>query len=84
MNPRSDFDRPAPNMTASENLFNGQNPGYSVSIANVYLAGVQVVQGILDGWSGTFAAGVKPSNYVGDIRGSLGGTPDFGPGNGDS
>ena len=80
MRTASDFDRPAPNMSAADNLFNGQNAGYGVSITNLYLAGVQVVQGIRDGWDATFAAGIKPSNYVGDIRGSLGGTPDFGPG----
>ena len=34
---------------------------------------------ILDGWNSTFEAGVKPKNYVGDIFGTLGGTPDFGP-----
>lgn len=80
MRTASDFDRPAPGMQAADNLFNGQNAGYGVSINNIYLAGMQVVQGILSGWDATFAAGVKPNNYVGDIRGSLGGTPDFGPG----
>lgn len=80
MRTASDFDRPAPGRTAADNLFNGQNAGYGVSISNIYLAGVKVVQGILAGWDGIFAAGVKPKNYVGDIRGSLGGTPDFGPG----
>ncbi|VDB99125.1 unnamed protein product [Peniophora sp. CBMAI 1063] len=80
MRTASDFDRPASGMQAADNLFNGQNAGYGVSINNIYLAGVQVVQGILSGWEATFAAGVKPKDYVGDIRGSLGGTPDFGPG----
>ncbi|KDQ15329.1 hypothetical protein BOTBODRAFT_187430 [Botryobasidium botryosum FD-172 SS1] len=80
MRTASDFDRPAPGQTVAENLFNGQSAGYSASIANIYLAGVQVVQGILDGWDETFAAGVQPQNYVGDIVGSLGSTPPFGPG----
>ncbi|KZV70614.1 purine nucleoside permease [Peniophora sp. CONT] len=79
MRTASDFDRPAPGMQAADNLFNGQNAGYGVSITNIYVAGVQVVQGLLAGWDDTFAGGVKPTNYVGDIRGSLGGTPDFGP-----
>lgn len=31
-------------------------------------------------WNSTFAAGVNATNYIGDISGPLGGTPDFGPG----
>lgn len=30
-------------------------------------------------WSSTFAAGVNATNYIGDISGTLGRTPDFGP-----
>jgi len=41
---------------------------------------VQVVEGILNGWDKTFGKGIKAKNYVGDIFGTLGGTPDFGPG----
>lgn len=37
-----------------------------------------IVSGILDGWDATFATGIAAQNYVGDILGSLGGTPDFG------
>ncbi len=35
--------------------------------------------GILEGWEGVFCGGIKAGNYVGDIFGSLGGKPDFGP-----
>ena len=76
----SDFDRPAPNMTATDNLFNGQDAGYDAAVMNIYLAGVKVVQGILAGWNDTFAQGVPAQNYVGDVFGSLGGAPSFGPG----
>ena len=38
------------------------------------------MQGILGEWTSTFEKGVEPGNYVGDIFGSLGGVPDFGPG----
>ena len=81
MRTASDFDRPAPNQTAADNLFNGQDAGYDAAVMNIYLAGVQVVQGILAGWNETFAAGVTPENYVGDIRRTLNSTvaPDFGP-----
>ncbi|KAI0310839.1 purine nucleoside permease [Amylostereum chailletii] len=81
MRTASDFDRPYSGQDASDNLFFGQDAGYDAAVLNIYLAGVKVVQGILDGWNETFQAGVKPSNYIGDILGSLGGAPDFGPGN---
>ncbi|KAJ7600526.1 purine nucleoside permease [Mycena floridula] len=45
------------------------------------VAGVPVVQGILAGWDHKFRAGVPAPNYIGDIFGSLGGKPDFVPGN---
>lgn len=76
----ADFDRPPPGMTAADNLFNGQDAGYDPAVMNIYLAGVKVVQGIVDGWDTTFAKGVTAQNYIGDIFGSIGGTPNFGPG----
>ena len=76
----SDFDRPPPNMTAADNLFNGQDAGYDPAVLNIYLAGIKVVQGILSGWDDTFAKGISAQNYVGDVFGSLGGSPSFGPG----
>ncbi|KAG5730255.1 hypothetical protein E4T56_gene10588 [Termitomyces sp. T112] len=79
MRTASDFDREFPGQTAAANLF-GNPGGFIPSILNIHLAGVKVVQGIIDNWDGTFAAGVAPTNYIGDIWGSLGGNPDFGPG----
>lgn len=76
----SDFDRPPPNMTVTENLFNGQDAGYEAAVINIYLAGVKIVQGIVSGWDDTFEKGITASNYVGDVLGSLGGAPSFGPG----
>jgi hypothetical protein len=46
---------------------------------NIYLAGIKVVQGILGQWDTVFEKGVNATNYIGDIFGTLGGTPDFGP-----
>lgn len=76
----SDFDRQGGNMSAADNLFNGQNAGYDPAVRNIGIAGIKVVQGILDGWNDTFAKGVPPQNYVGDVLGTLGGVPSFGPG----
>lgn len=75
----SDYDRQAPETSAIDNLYFGQD-GYTPALNNIYLAGVKVVQGILMGWERTFKRGVKPENYVGDILGSLGGRPNYGPG----
>ena len=53
--------------------------GLKPSTRNLYLSDIKVVEGILDGWSDNFEKGIEATNYVGDIFGSLGGTPDFVP-----
>lgn len=80
MRTASDFDRPFPGQAATENLFYAGQGGFEPALNNIYLAGVKVVQGILSAWEPTFFRGVNPTNYIGDIFGTLGGTPDFGPG----
>lgn len=79
MRTASDMDRPWPGEAATTNLFWADQGGFEPAIQNIYLAGIKVVEGILDGWNSTFAAGVNATNYIGDIFGTLGGTPDFGP-----
>ncbi|KAG2415917.1 hypothetical protein HFD88_007109 [Aspergillus terreus] len=74
----SDFDRPPPGVPALQHLVYNDQGGYTPAVENLYRAGVEIVKGILDGWEETFAEGVKPSNYIGDIFGSLGGKPDYG------
>ena len=78
MRTASDFDRPYPGESDLDNLFYADQGGFSPAVANIYLAGIQVVTGILDGWDSTFEKGINATNYVGDILGTLGGTPDFG------
>lgn len=80
MRTASDFDRPYPGTSVEFNLFYSDQGGFVPAIANIYLAGTPVIKGILSGWQKTFLAGVKPTNYIGDIFGTLGGIPDFGPG----
>ncbi|KAJ7152265.1 purine nucleoside permease [Mycena crocata] len=75
----SDFDRPHVGQTALDNLL-GDTPGFGPAVLNLHLAGVKVVQGIVRDWRSTFARGIRPTNYFGDVFGSLGGEPDFGPG----
>lgn len=78
MRTASDFDRPPPGVSEIQNLLYIDQGGFPPAIQNIYLAGVKVVTGILDGWESTFAKGITPTNYVGDIFNTLGGTPDFG------
>lgn len=80
MRTASDFDRPYPGVSAAYNLLFADQGGFEPALENIYHAGIEVVQGILKGWDETFAKGVKPTNYIGDIFGTLGGQPDFGPG----
>ncbi|KUJ09581.1 purine nucleoside permease [Mollisia scopiformis] len=80
MRTASDFDRPYFGESVEDNLFYADQGGFEPAIQNIYLAGTPVVKGILSGWEKTFAKGVNATNYIGDIFGSLGGTPDFGPG----
>ena len=76
----SDFDRPYAGEPDTVNLFYANQGGFEPAIQNIYLAGIKVVEGILNGWDSTFRDGITPTNYIGDIFGSLGGVPDFGPG----
>ncbi|KAI1089419.1 purine nucleoside permease [Rostrohypoxylon terebratum] len=77
----SDFDRPPPGTTPFQHLRLADQNGFNIAIQNLYLAGVEIAKGILDAWNATYNEGIKPSNYVGDIFGTLGGEPDFGSGN---
>jgi purine nucleoside permease len=80
MRTASDFDRPYPGTSDVYNLLYANQGGFEPAIENIYLAGTPVVKGILANWEAKFEGGVEPSNYIGDIFGTLGGTPDFGPG----
>ena len=77
MRTASDFDRPYTGQADTTNLFY-ESQGFEPGLQNIYLAGVKVVEGIVNGWSQTFCSGINATNYIGDIFGSLGGTPDFG------
>ena len=80
MRTASDFDRPYAGEADTVNLFYADQGGFEPAIQNIYLAGIKVVEAILTEWHSTFSKGIKAPNYIGDIFGSLGGAPDFGPG----
>lgn len=78
----SNFDRPPPGVTALAHLqLLGQN-GLALALNNTWHAGGRIVAGILAGWDAVYGPGIAPTNYIGDVFGSLGGAPDFGPGSG--
>lgn len=76
----SNFDRPPPGVSALQHLVYNDSGAFQPAVKNLYKAGIEVVKGILQEWDTMFAAGIKPSNYIGDIFGSLGSDPDYGPG----
>jgi purine nucleoside permease len=80
MRTASDFDRESSGESAEFGLFFSNQDGYRIALANIYNAGIKIVEGILKEWDCKFEKGIKPSNYIGDMFGTLGGTPDFGPG----
>ncbi|RPD52999.1 purine nucleoside permease [Lentinus tigrinus ALCF2SS1-6] len=79
MRTASNFDRQHDGQTAVANRFAQPMAGFALSVQNIQAAGIPVVTGIVSEWDATFQDGVQPTNYVGDIYASLGGTPDFGP-----
>jgi purine nucleoside permease len=78
----ADFDRPYPGLSNIANLFYVNQGSFISSIENLYIVGMPVVKTILNQWKTVFEKGIKPTNYIGDIFGTLGGMPDFGPGEG--
>ncbi|KAL1879193.1 hypothetical protein Daus18300_001772 [Diaporthe australafricana] len=76
----SDFDRPPPGVSAYDHLLVNDQNGFEIAVENIYYAGVEIAKGVLSDWNCTFKDGVKATNYIGDVFGSLGGEPDFGPG----
>lgn len=77
----SDFDRPYAGEAATTNLFWADQGALDPATTNLYNVGMVLIQNILQEWETKFEAGIKATNYVGDIFGTLGGTPDFGPSN---
>lgn len=77
MRTASDFESPPPGQSAITNLFFTDQGGFEPAVMNIYLAGKEVIAGIVGNWA-EYKDGVKAPNYIGDIFGTLGGTPDFG------
>lgn len=62
-----------------ENFYYDMSGGFPLSVVNIYNAGIKIVDDIVfNNWESVYENGVQPTNYIGDIFGTLGGTPDFG------
>lgn len=78
----SDFTRPPPSR-ANDTVawFNDpQSGGASAAFENLPIAGIPFVNDVLTHWEDVYKTGESfaPTNYIGDIFNTLGGTPDFG------
>ncbi|KAF8851001.1 putative purine nucleoside permease [Acephala macrosclerotiorum] len=73
------FDRPPPAGEFPTMPLHSSHGGFEIAVTNLYRTGIEIIEGISSGWQETFAAGVPPDNYVGDILGQLGERPDFVP-----
>lgn len=75
----SNFDRSHSSSEPPSIPFVKDHGGFALACRYLYLSGVKVVQGILEGWLTKFESGVEAKNYIGDVFGSLGGVVDFEP-----
>ena len=78
MRSASDFDRPPPGETVLFNLVYADPGSYDISLDNIYIAGSPFIKDVVKNWH-EYEHGIAANNYIGDILGSLGGKPDFGP-----
>lgn len=78
MRTASNFDQPPAGEIPEIPLHVGHG-GFELAIENIHRAGSKIIKGILDGWDDTFEEGIPAKNYVGDVFGTLGGTPRYGP-----
>lgn len=71
------FDREPTTTTPPQLPWIMDSGGLQPALRNLHSTGVSIITGILTDWSCRYERGVKPDNYIGDIYGSLGGSPDF-------
>jgi purine nucleoside permease len=74
----SNFDRSVDESGRPTITLPTKHVGLEPALENLYWVGAVIVREILHDWKATFGHGIKATNYVGGIFGSLGGTPDFG------
>ena len=73
----SNFDRPPPQLTAFQSRYEVGEGATVPGLTNSWNVIMTAVGDILSRWDSLYAAGIAAPNYVGDAKGSLGGTPEF-------
>ncbi|KAF3901865.1 hypothetical protein AA313_de0210245 [Arthrobotrys entomopaga] len=65
----TNYDRPPPGVSDYDNLFSTQQSegSYAIGLQNLYLAGKEVIEDIINHWHSTFELGIPTNNYMGDI-----------------
>ena len=71
MRTASDFDRPPPGVTATQNLFYEEQGGFPPAIVNIGLVGIEVVNDILANWDSEYEKGIPATNYLGNLFNSF-------------
>ena len=75
----SDYDRPPPGLTSVQALLYVNQGGFPPAVMNIGLAGIEVVNDILTNWESEYKAGIKTTNYLGNIFNSFNeSNPDIG------
>ena len=79
MRTASDFDRAPPSETEVFHLLYANQEGFDISIDNIYIAGHPIIMDVISKWDTIYKAGIKPTNYIGDLFNSFGEkNPDIG------
>ena len=79
MRTAANFDRQPPGRSVQQYKFYDNSGGFLPSLQNILITGLPIVKEIVfNNWRNGYEDGVEPTNYIGDIFGSLGGKPDFG------
>lgn len=73
----SNFDRPPPQLTAYQSRFYVGEAATGPGLRNSWNTIIAVVDDVLKHWKPIYEAGIKPTTYMGDLYGTLGGTCDF-------
>ncbi|KAK3391149.1 purine nucleoside permease [Podospora didyma] len=71
----SNFDQPPPGGDFPLMPLHTTHGGLEIALDNVYLAALEVVKGILDGWDDRFLAGIAPESSLGDDLARHGNAP---------
>lgn len=73
----SNFDRPPPQLTAFQSRFFVGEAATAPGLYNAWAVIKTAAKDVVGKWEGVYAKGINATNYIGDAKGTLGGTPEF-------